>query len=258
MNPGMPALALCLLAASMSARAGGSEKDPSPRTRNDLQRECLAVFSGERVLGAEMTFPLDDDMTDDLRHYHECQAFSRGDADFCDRLGRYSSSRQKDLVERCRTSYIRFSVIKINVSGRPDAIEACEELPLSANDLYGTDRGKECAWMTTRTIEERCRNPIKPELGVVAIKDCLAHHVYHADESTCSLIGEAPLPPDVRALYKGRCQEAALYRKAYRAKDAGLCGESLTCRMLMGEKACGRYLNEFRRKFCRAWAQDQR
>lgn len=223
--------------------------------RKSLEARCLSGMAHAELMEEARRLVLDNSLSDDLRQYHECEAFSRRDPGLCDALARFPFSRQKDMVPRCRTSYIRSSVIALNVTKNPKAAEACRALPLSEDDLYQTTLEKECSWMTTPALEERCRNPSSPPLEIFQIKDCLAHHVYHADKRRCAMIERAPLPQSVLTVYRKRCRDAAAYRRAYRSRNAALCGDSLACRMLMGESVCPLYRERFRGKFCELWAR---
>jgi hypothetical protein len=136
-------------------------------------------------------------------------------------------------------------------------LKACLSLPFSEDDLEGTSRREECSRVISEKIEKRCLRPQRASLGTTALKDCLSHHVYHADEERCALIEESPLPADVRAVYQGRCREAALFRLAHRFSDAEKCGDSPVCRMLMGQDICRRHLEAARPDICRAWSREK-
>jgi hypothetical protein len=236
--------------------AAGSEARASPELER-LRERCLADFSRERMLGARIDFPIDDDLSDSLRRYHECEAFSRKDVGFCRGLNRYSTSKQKDLADRCRINYNRYVVTQLNITGRPDAAKVCESLSFSADDLYGTSLREECAWQTGEP-DPNCKDLLAPSLGYTEVKDCLIHPIYHGDGRVCPLIKKARITCAQCVLnYETMCLEASAYRRAYEAKDASLCGDSLGCRMLMGEKVCGGRLEEVGARFCRLRARKE-
>lgn len=252
--------------------SGLEEERSSPAS----MRKCLEDFSIE-VIAGHKTPPLVygskspiPGMVDGIRRYYECEAFLQRRPDICDALARYQNwevygetiktvNKPDDLAYMCRTSYIRLSLIKLNAAGRPDAARVCETLPFHASSehLFFPTLREECAWMTMRQPIAECANPVDPALGEDAM-DCIQHRIVHSDASACPLIEKAPLTPGARAIYQAWCLEAAAYSKAFRAKDAGLCGEILTCRMLMGEKVCDRHLNKLKEDYCRSGAQKKR
>lgn len=228
-----------------------------------LEQRCENDFSLEAVEKNAAAFPLNDtsppilEMIDSIRHYYECRAFTRRQPDLCRALPRYQPTNQPDDYEaRCRTSYVRSRVIQLNAAGRRDAAKICEALPFSSDDLYESTPREECNWMLDKEMDRHCKAPISPSLDVIDIKDCLAHHVIHASPVNCAAIKEAPIAEVTRSIYHARCQDALAYRTAFRSKDAGRCGASLVCRMLLGENICGRHLEKFKGSYCRYWAQD--
>jgi hypothetical protein len=229
------------------------------RARRQLQEKCAADFSIDFFTEQEMTSPIND-VVWDLRRYYECQAFSQRQPDICRAILRYKSldrSGDLNLEEKCRVRYIHYTLIQLNVADRPDAAKVCETMPFPSYALDGDTPQEECAWMTAQKPDPACKNPADPALGEAVIKDCLGQRILHADEEACALVEKVSLPDSVRPIYRRRCADAASFRTAYLAKDAGLCGNSLVCRMMMGENICDQYLERMRLNFCPLWVGEK-
>lgn len=205
-------------------------------------------------------------MVDGIRRYYECEAFLQRKPDLCRELDRYQDwefygskiktpNKPDDLEAYCRSINNNYIILQLNVAGRRDAAQVCETLPFTREELGDRSLRDECEWMTSQTPDPGCRAPISPELGRLEIEDCVAHFVLHPDGKNCASIDYAPLTEGARAIYRARCRDALAYRRASRSKTAGSCWHSLACRMLMGERICGRYLEGFKGEFCRFWAQ---
>jgi hypothetical protein len=254
LNSAVPAL--------KAAREAGSG-DLTSEAKKNLQEKCSADFSIDFILSNKSSASLGK-IAKDLWHYYECEAFSQRKVALCKAAavspltGFYKSAAPSRLESDCQAEYIYHSLIQLNVSNRPDALKACETLPFPSDFLDPGDTQKgECLQLLSKEPEAGCKNPVSPDLGKEGIENCLTHRILHGDESVCPLIKDAPLPEDSRAALQERCRDAAAYRKAYQTKDAGRCLDSLACRMMMGEKICGRHLDRAQRIFCPIWTQEK-
>lgn len=255
-----PCLALLTAFLSFfSAPAAG--KSPPPR-------QCLEDFSIETISRHEKPpvlrgtrSPLPG-MLEALGNYYGCSAFIARKPDLCRELTRYQDwevplERVKTgnapllLEADCRSLYNLWTVIQLNVFRRPDAAQICQALPFSEEELGATDVKEECAWMLGSEPDAHCLVDVSPSLGKKEIEDCASYYTLHPGEKNCAAIRTLPLTEGARAVYYARCLDALAYRKAYKAKDAGLCGRSLACRALMGENVCRRHLDRLKEDYCR-------
>lgn len=272
------------IASTMKAVEASASGDLSAQARKRLQQKCLADFS-IAVIAAHKTPPLVygskspiDGMVDSIRRYYECEAFSRRKPALCGELSRYQNweseaydpvsklygnkiktqNKPEDFRGLCAGNYKNFSIIQLLVAGRADAVEVCKTLPFTPEDLRGTNLQKECELMTSPKPDPHCKRPRSPDMGEEELMACLEDDFLRADESACpSLTKDVPfLTKESRVIYQSRCQDLAAYRRAYRAKDAKRCGNSLVCRMLMGEDVCDRYLDKLKGEYCRSWTQE--
>jgi hypothetical protein len=246
-----------------------SETAPDELTRlarKRLQENCSSDFSINVKTGRKKSFPTAKmihelepyqigGMLHQIQRYYECEAFMQRKPDLCLAMARYQSATQPDETNCCLISYVRSSVIQMNVTGRPDAAKTCESLPFPPFTLDGRSPREECAWMTSKEPRAGCKNALDPTLQDEEAKDCLTGAILRADESVCAIIKDAPLPPESQAIYKERCDDMLGLRKAYPANDPELCGDSLVCRMMMGEKVCDRRLAIVKDQFCSLWSR---
>lgn len=225
-----------------------------PQKEKELLRRCSGDFSIDEVIGGKTTFPIDSMMWD-LRRYHDCEAFTRRKPDLCKELAGYRPQTPHPNMEAgCRDSYNRYTVAQLNITGRPDAAKICETLSFSSLILDGEGPEVECAFETAKPDPE-CKNVIirKKPAGTGELEDCILQSILNGEGSVCAQIDDQK----ENGYEKKMCQDTAAYRRAFHAKDAGRCGDSLVCRMLMGEKICSQHLAKVRLEFCRLWAQEK-
>lgn len=248
---------------TLKAAQPSSSEDLATQAEKRLQQKCLSDFSIGLIAGEKAPLPVDSLMVD-LQRYHACEAFTQRKPDLCKELvTRYRPKEPHPHIEiNCLGDYNRYVIIQLNITGRPDAAKVCGTLPLLGFALEGQTLQEECAFQTA-PVDSRCKNlTFSRTAGGAEREECIQQGILNGDESACSLIS-APSGDkgDKEGDYqytKRICQDAVAYRKAYQAKDAVRCGDSLACRMLMGEKVCGRYLANIRQAFCRFWTQERR
>lgn len=223
-----------------------------PPAGKGLGQRCSADFSIDAVIKGKTAFPVDS-MLSDLRRYHMCEAFSRRAPELCKTLALYRPEKpQPNMEASCLDGYNRYTVTQLNITGRPDAAKICEALPLSAGDLDGEGPEVECAFQTSKP-DPHCKNLMasKPKVSG-ELEDCFMQNILNGEGSVCPQIDDEVS----HHVSREWCLDAAAYRSAFEAKDAGRCAGLLGCRMLMGEKVCAEHLAKVRREFCRLQMQE--
>lgn len=262
----LAAAGLCLPLIVSAADHGGF----SSRAEKKLYKKCLSGFSIEAAV-ADKEYHDKNMMRiiEDVRRYYSCEAFTRNNPEFfCKKLNEHwSLPPQRFLADNCIDYYNLYTVARLNITGNPDAKKICETLSISAYYLDGPWGGgtvkEECRLQTTppgpgcrecflpgAKPGPACRdvkNPRNPLVFPQGAEDCLMKHVLFGEGDVCHWIPRS----NIRNISEQWCRDIVAYRKAYEAGKERVCGQSLPCRMLMGQNVCEGHLEALRRDFCR-------
>lgn len=228
-----------------------------------LQAQCVAEISLEDLVARKEEFTPDTLMRS-IREYYPCEALIQRDQGLCKTLDRYSGPLKQDAraVDGCLDHYNSYTISQLNITERADADEVCESLNHSFEALDGHGAGastqEACAEMLTHPraycnfdMTNVSATPPDTYYG------CIKQSIYHGVGSICAFIEETPFEQHIFTGSKKWCLATAAYRKAYQGQNIQLCGDSLGCRMFMGENVCGGFLHPVLQNHCEAQTQSQ-
>lgn len=170
-------------------------------------------------------------LTDKLSLYYAYDGFAAGDPSRCSPLSKVMASEMQ-----CRETFDELSFVRGRLGPRADFVKGC----LRRRDMADRDisRAQLPAWcnMIADTADDPatlCAKLMPMFAGKSAhetppsVAECRAtFSSLKGDDSSCGVF-----PAERRA----NCQADALFARAYKAKNASLCGPSQRCRVLMGE-----------------------
>ncbi len=214
----------------------------APRRRVDPQA-CRKDFSLARLIGdldgGKFSEPerqrIESDVVEPAMTYFEYKAFAAGDPDLCRGLGGLRNTNfglSKSAEWYCREWFYDLSVAQAMMQGLPDLEARCRRS--HAHDYPSapeSERDAICAILAAdyRRPEVLCGKLVPRFMGGENLAACVNEFRRYGSET---YIGESQKgAPEM--MYQ-RYRSLDLFAKAWRAKDAGLCAGSETCRVLMG------------------------
>lgn len=234
---------------------------------------CQGKFVVDRV-AKEYVIDAPPEVMRKVIAYYDCQALAAGNATPCRALKSTSTKRfytgtnslfYRTPEERCERIYKIISFAKAVIANDPNAKKICQDRCVNEPDGQRTIApgsveycGKVCSLLIENRAapEQFCDKQAQllqqetPEFRKEEISACkfgLANILYgrkYCPEAEFSK-NSANFP------LIDSCQATASFRKAFEAKDAGVC-ENPFCRVMMGEPAaaCQSFLKDIRAGYC--------
>jgi hypothetical protein len=273
MNNLLVAAILCLPGAARAANLPALEaqasalEDGAGAALSDLERS-LKTLSGAGPFGAaapddwvpaersraycaKNPWPLDA-VKSPGRIWYMCEAIAAGDPAVCYEMGPNSRVSIFFKHSDCVRGFWNLRLARAVIAQSPDLEPICRNHEDFRLEFSEKDRSVVCGALrggTPKSLCELLRDKYPDQFRHPDLKDCVTdNEIFWGTNEHCDAFGDT----GYEFMEEQICVASSRYRKAFAARDPGLCKDSAICRALMGDaKACDAPLAALRADACK-------